>query len=52
MARAFPNPPTGAGFVVFTVAYERGNEDKPEGTLLPGQSATEERDALLCHGHE
>ena len=31
------NPPTGSN-VMFTVAYSRGVEGKPQGTLLQGQS--------------
>jgi hypothetical protein len=33
---AFENPPSGPN-VVFTVTYRKGDDDKPEGTLLPGQ---------------
>lgn len=34
---AFPNPPTGDN-VSFIVTYRRGHGDKPEGTLIPGQT--------------
>lgn len=34
---SFDNPPSGDG-VQFTVMYTRGHNDKPNGTLLEGQS--------------
>ena len=34
---AFDNPPTGPD-VMFTVTYRRGPRDKPEGTLIKGES--------------
>ncbi|MGN6299654.1 MAG: multiubiquitin domain-containing protein [Angustibacter sp.] len=37
VALAFPNPPTGEN-VLFTITYRRGHGDKPEGSLLAGQS--------------
>ena len=37
VALAFPNPPTGDN-VSFTVMYRRGHGDKPEGTLVQGQT--------------
>ena len=37
VALAFPNPPTGDN-VSFIVTYRRGNGDKPEGTLVEGQT--------------
>jgi hypothetical protein len=37
VALAFTNPPTGAN-IVFTITYRRGHGDKPEGTLIEGQS--------------
>ena len=37
IALAFPNPPTGDN-VSFTVMYRRGHGNKPEGTLVQGQT--------------
>ncbi len=34
---AFDNPPSGPNIVI-TVTYRRGQGDKPEGSLMPGQS--------------
>lgn len=34
---AFPNPPSGPN-VAFTVSWRKGPRNKPEGSLLPGQS--------------
>lgn len=34
---AFENPPTGE-FICFTITYRRGQGNKPEGTLLEGES--------------
>ena len=39
IALAFDPPPTGQ-FIVFTVTYRRGHGNKPEGTLLPGETVT------------
>ena len=39
IALAFAEPPTGPQ-VSFTVSYRRGPADRPEGSLLPGQSVT------------
>ena len=36
VALAFDNPPTGPN-IVFTITYRRGEGNKPEGTLLPGE---------------
>jgi hypothetical protein len=33
---AFPNPPTGEN-ILFTIQYRRGHENKPDGTLKPGE---------------
>ncbi len=37
VALAFNNPPTGPN-VVITVTYRRGEDNKPEGTLVAGES--------------
>ena len=37
VALAFPNPPAGDN-VSFIVTYRRGHGDKPEGTLVEGQT--------------
>jgi len=37
------NPPTGPN-VMFTVAYYRGHENKPQGTLVEGQSVRVKKD--------
>src|SRR5690348_15370316 len=37
VALAFPNPPSGEN-VLFTITYRRGHGDKPEGSLLAGES--------------
>jgi hypothetical protein len=37
VALAFDTPPTGAN-LVFTVTYRRGEGNKPEGTLVAGES--------------
>lgn len=37
IAYAFDSPPSGDG-VQFTIQYTRGHSDKPNGTLLEGQS--------------
>lgn len=37
VALAFPDTPSGPN-VVFTVSYRRGHGEKPEGSLLPGDS--------------
>ena len=37
VALAFPNPPTGDN-VLFVVMYRRGHGDKPQGTLVQGQT--------------
>lgn len=37
IALAFDNPPTGQ-YIVFTVTYRRGQGNKPEGTLLEGET--------------
>jgi hypothetical protein len=34
---AFDNPPTGQN-VIFTITYRRGRGEKPEGTLLEGET--------------
>ena len=34
---AFDSPPTGE-FIVFTVTYRRGHGNKPEGTLVEGET--------------
>ncbi len=39
VALAFDNPPTGEN-VAFTITYERGQGNKPEGTLLEGEDVT------------
>lgn len=37
VALAFDNPPTGPN-IVFTVTYRRGHGEKPEGTLVEGET--------------
>lgn len=37
VALAFPNPPTGPD-VIFTVTFRRGEGNKPEGTLVQGDT--------------
>jgi hypothetical protein len=37
VALAFPSAPTGEN-VLFTVSYRRGHGDKPEGSLLAGET--------------
>ncbi len=37
VALAFDNPPTGP-FIVFTVTFRRGHGNKPEGTLVEGET--------------
>jgi hypothetical protein len=37
VALAFDNPPTGENWV-FTVTYRRGQGNKPEGTLVEGET--------------
>ena len=37
IALAFDNPPTGEN-IVFTVTYRRGHGNKPEGTLVDGET--------------
>ncbi|MDQ3819255.1 MAG: multiubiquitin domain-containing protein [Acidobacteriota bacterium] len=37
VALAFSNPPTGPN-VIFTITYRRGLGDKPEGTLVQGET--------------
>jgi hypothetical protein len=37
IALAFDNPPTGPN-IVFTVTYRRGHGNKPEGTLVEGET--------------
>lgn len=37
VALAFPNPPSNAN-TIFTVTYRRGHGNKPEGTLVDGES--------------
>jgi len=37
VALAFDNPPTGPN-IVFTVTYRRGEGNKPEGTLVDGET--------------
>jgi hypothetical protein len=37
VALAFDNPPTGEN-IVFTVVYRKGEGNKPEGTLIEGQT--------------
>jgi len=37
VALAFPTQPTGPN-VLFTITYRRGHGDKPEGSLLSGES--------------
>jgi hypothetical protein len=37
VALAFDNPPTGPN-IVFTVTYRRGHGNKPEGTLVEGET--------------
>jgi len=37
VALAFPTPPTGSN-IVYTITYRKGNGNKPEGTLTPGES--------------
>ena len=34
---AFDDPPTGE-FICFTITYRRGHRDKPEGTLVEGET--------------
>lgn len=34
---AFENPPSGE-FICFTITYRKGRGDKPEGTLIEGES--------------
>ena len=34
---AYPNPPTGDG-VIITVSYKRGEGNKPDGTLVEGDT--------------
>jgi hypothetical protein len=36
IALAFDNPPTGPN-VLFTVTYRKGENNKPEGTMIPGE---------------
>lgn len=37
VALAFDNPPTGPN-IVFTITYRRGHGNKPEGTLVEGET--------------
>ena len=37
VALAFDNPPTGPN-IIFTVTYRRGDGNKPEGTLVEGET--------------
>jgi hypothetical protein len=37
VALAFENPPTGSN-IVFTVTYRRGEGNKPEGTMVEGET--------------
>lgn len=37
VALAFDNPPKGPN-IVFTITYRRGQGNKPEGTLTPGET--------------
>ncbi len=37
IALAFDNPPTGPNFC-FTITYRRGHGNKPEGSLIQGES--------------
>ena len=37
IALAFENPPTGEN-IIFTVTYRRGEGNKPEGTLIEGET--------------
>jgi len=37
VALAFDNPPTGTN-IVFTVTYRRGEDNKPEGTMVEGET--------------
>lgn len=37
VALAFDNPPTGP-YIIFTVTYRRGSGNKPEGTLVEGET--------------
>lgn len=37
VALAFDSPPTGP-YIVFTVTYRRGQGNKPEGTLIEGET--------------
>lgn len=37
VALAFDNPPTGE-YICFTITYRRGQGEKPEGTLVEGES--------------
>lgn len=37
VALAFDNPPSGAN-IIFTVTYRRGEGNKPEGTLVEGET--------------
>jgi Multiubiquitin len=37
VALAFDNPPTGPN-IVFTVTFRRGQDHKPEGTLVEGET--------------
>ncbi len=37
VALAFDNPPTGPN-IVFTITYRRGEGNKPEGTLVEGET--------------
>lgn len=37
VALAFDNPPTGPN-IIFTITYRRGHGDKPEGSLVEGET--------------
>ena len=37
VALAFDNPPTGEN-ILFTITYRRGHSNKPEGTLVKGET--------------
>jgi hypothetical protein len=46
IALAFETPPSGPN-IVFTVTYRRGHGDKPEGTLLPGETVRIKRGMIF-----
>lgn len=46
IALAYDNPPTGAN-VLFTVAYRRGQGNKPEGTMVETDPALRIHDGMI-----